>query len=217
MRFLQILLILILYSFSTFCQDEIVDESDYRRSKQLMDEGWVHVSANSFESSLAFFDKSIEIYDGNTDAFVGRATALMKLERLNEAERDVQSALKLSENQSDMFYLAGNIYFKMEYFEEAISYYTKAMKFNESSDVPIDSVNCYYNRGNCYFKAGLYRSAINDFTKSILMNDRFFNAYHNRALAYKHRDDMKNACTDFRKAEELGSNISEKYIKQYCP
>lgn len=217
MRIKQIIAaILLLYSTPIFAQDDVVDEAVYNKSVFLADQGWKHLTGDDLEVSVEKFTASIAIYDGNADAFVGRANALMKLDRLAEAEKDVEQALSMSENEADMFYLAGNIYFKMQYYEKALNSYSQAIKFNDSSEVPVDLGNCYYNRGNANFEYGMYRSAINDFTKAINEKADFIGAYHNRGLAFKNRGMLEEACIDFNKAKSLGSNASDKYITEYC-
>ncbi|PIB36049.1 hypothetical protein BFP72_11915 [Reichenbachiella sp. 5M10] len=210
-------MITLLTFYHAEAQEEVLDETDYNSSKQYNSNGWDMINRQSYGQALEQFNKSIAIYDGNADSYVGRATALMKLNRLSEAETNVEAALALAPGQADMYYLAGNIYFNMEYYIEATNNYSNAIRSNDDSDIPVDLVNCYYNRGNAYFSAGMYRSAINDFSKVIELKEDYMYAYHNRALAYKHRDDLEQACLDFHKAKDLGSTMSQKYIDKYCP
>ncbi|UXP32649.1 tetratricopeptide repeat protein [Reichenbachiella agarivorans] len=207
---------LFLFGFQATAQDDTLDEEQYLASKQLLSNGWTMIDQEQFENAVDQFNQSITIFDGNTDAFVGRATALMRLGRLADAERDIEQALLLSPDQADMYYLAGNIYFKMDNYEKATENYSLAIKSNYSAEVPVDIVNLYYNRGNAYFSAGMYRSAINDFSRVIEEKEDFVNAYHNRALAYKNREDYESACRDFETAVSLGSTLSQKFIDRYC-
>ena len=207
---------LLLYLFPVFAQDETIDEGQYNLHIDLVDQGWLHVTGKNYEVAAQKFDQAIKVYDGNADAFLGRANARMKIDMLDEAKDDVHTALDMTGDQADMFYLAGNIYFKMKEYYLASEFYTKALDFNDQSDVPIDSIHCYYNRGNAHFEAGMYRSAIGDFSKAIEMQEDFTHAYHNRALAYRHRGNMDQACADFSKAKELGDLSSDKYIIKYC-
>lgn len=213
---LHLLLSLIFINHIAYSQDDTVDEEAYNTSKQLASNGWDMIAADKFDHAIDQFSQSIDLFDGNTDAYVGRSTAYMRLDLLDHAEKDLKSALLLSPNQSDMFYLAGNIYFKMEYYIEATENYTKALSHNDVSDIPVNPVNCYYNRANAYFSSGMYRSAINDYSKVIELQESYMHAYHNRALAYKHREDFESACLDFNKAKELGSKMSDKFIDEYC-
>lgn len=208
--------ILHLIPLSLFGQEDVVDEVIYNKSAVFLDEGWTHLTGRDYEAALAYFDKSIDLYSGNADAFVGRANALLKLERFQEAESDILAALSMTGEESDMLYLAGNVYFKMKFYEKAQINYTKALAYNEQSKVKIDSAHCYYNRGNTFFEAGMHRSAINDFTKAIQQNEAFKNAYHNRGLSYAHRNMLEEACADFQMAINLGSYATKKYIDKYC-
>jgi len=213
---LYLLLSLIFLQNIAFGQDETIDELTYNSSKELASSGWNLIAEEKFDHAINLFNQSIELFDGNTDAFVGRSTAYMRLDLLDHAEKDLEKALTLSPNQSDMFYLAGNIFFKMKYYFRATENYSKALRHNSESDIPVDPLNCYYNRANAYFAAEMYRSAINDYSKVIALDEEYMHAYHNRALAYKHREDFENACLDFDKAKELGSQMSDKFIDKYC-
>ncbi|WP_158584022.1 tetratricopeptide repeat protein [Reichenbachiella sp. MSK19-1] len=209
--------IVLLAVSSSTAQDTVIDEDDYNSNQQHTSNGWDLIGQEQFEDALSQFNLAIDSYDGNADSFVGRANALLRIDRFSEAQKDIETALLLAPDQADMFYLAGNIYFKMEYFELAARNYSSAIRANDTSDIPVDLINCYYNRGNAYFSAGMYRSAINDFSRVIDANEDSFIAYHNRALAYKNREEYDMACQDFYKAQELGSKMSQKYIDRYCP
>ncbi|MGL1885009.1 MAG: tetratricopeptide repeat protein [Reichenbachiella sp.] len=208
--------IIVLSPGYTYAQEETVDEETYNNSKLHTSEGWDLVGLGELDQALKEFNMAIEFYNGDADSFVGRANVLMKLGRLDDAEKDVEQALLLAPNQSDMFYLAGNIYFKMKNYIKATNNYSNAIRYNDSSDIPVDLVNCYYNRGNAYFSSEMYRSAVNDFTKVIELKENYMQAYHNRALSYKNKKDFENACKDFYTAKELGSKMSDKFIEKYC-
>ncbi len=62
----------------------------------------------------------------------------------------------------------------------------------------------YLNRGNAYSKKGQYDHAISDFTKAIEINPRYALAYNNRGIVMRKLGNIKMACSDAKRACELG-------------
>ena len=61
-----------------------------------------------------------------------------------------------------------------------------------------------------------FSGEIDDYTKVININPKDTDAFFNRANVKKDIGDMKGACEDWRKAEELGDNEAEKLLEEYC-
>ena len=201
--------------FAINAQDAI-DADVYEQSQKLNDIGWAYIGINKSEEAIENFSQSISIYDQNPDAFVGRSTAYLHTKQFDLAEKDAQSALALAPKEADIAYLIGNIYFKLERYFDAIDHYSNAMSFNKASEVKIDSADCLYNRGNAYMALEFYKVAVNDFSKAIRERDEFAAAYHNRAVSYRHLEQMNEACQDFLLAKKLGSKKKHDYLEKFC-
>lgn len=91
-----------------------------------------------------------------------------------------------------------NTYMQEGNYEDAITYYTRALKVN-----PKDSI-AYNNRGLAWWKKGDYDNAIADFTKAVEIDLKFADAYKNRGNAYYDKGDYDRTCSDFQKSCELG-------------
>jgi len=91
-----------------------------------------------------------------------------------------------------------NTYMQEGNYEDAITYYTKALKVN-----PKDAI-AYNNRGIAWGKKGDYDNAIADFTKAVEIDPQFADAYKNRGSAYYDQGDYDRTCSDFQKSCELG-------------
>jgi tetratricopeptide (TPR) repeat protein len=91
-----------------------------------------------------------------------------------------------------------NTYMQEGKYEDAITYYTKALKVN-----PKDAI-AYNNRGIAWGKKGDYDNAIADFTKAVEIDPQFADPYKNRGSAYYDQGDYDRTCSDFQKSCELG-------------
>jgi Flp pilus assembly protein TadD len=58
--------------------------------------------------------------------------------------------------------------------------------------------------------------AINDFTQAIGIDPKYGEAYLNRGIVKEMLRDMKGACTDWKKASELGVAAAENYVNNQC-
>ena len=72
----------------------------------------------------------------------------------------------------------GNDYFKKKKYEEAIKYYDKAIKLNDSIEV------LYSNKGTCEKMLKQYKQAINDYNKSLELNPKNAKNLHRLASVY---------------------------------
>lgn len=92
--------------------------------------------------------------------------------------------------------------------EEAISDYSKAIQIDPNA------YSAYFQRAILYRSIGNYQKALADFNRSIEINSNDPLLYINRA--YLKRDDLNDndgACTDLRKAQELGYRMSSEDMK----
>jgi hypothetical protein len=95
----------------------------------------------------------------------------------------------------------------------AISDFSKAIELNPRS------AKAYNNRGLTYAKAkGQNDTAISDFNKAIDLDPNYANAYHGRGLARYYQGEYESACSDFRKACNLGVCKGLYWVKKkgYC-
>ena len=87
----------------------------------------------------------------------------------------------------------GNDCFKQQKYDEAIAYYTKAIKYDdEDKDVHI----LYSNRAMAHLKLENWQSAEDDASKCIHHNRTFTKGFFRRALARKNSGKLTDALTD---------------------
>lgn len=83
-------------------------------------------------------------------------------------------------------------------FDEAIRFYSKAIRLKP------DSAALFYVRGRAYTEKDQYDNAISDFTRAITLKPTYAEAYNHRGVTYIGKGQNSQAVTDFKKACELG-------------
>lgn len=81
-----------------------------------------------------------------------------------------------------------------------------------------DLVSVYRFKGNNYLGLGNHTSAIEAFTKAIDLDPETSNGFlfRERAIAYRKSYRKEEACTDYRKAFDLGVYKVSEQLKNYC-
>ena len=114
-------------------------------------------------------------------------------------------------NNSEDYYKNGLEKYEIKDFAGALSDFTITIEMNP------DMAEAYYSRGLLYGKEyHKYNKAIKDFTKAIKLKPDYAEAYYNRGVTYRILDDLKNSCTDWKKAKELGFEDADELIEKYC-
>ncbi len=93
----------------------------------------------------------------------------------------------------------------MEDYEQAIEYYSAAIKLKA------DAVS-YGNRADCYLKTGNQKKALKDLNKAIKLDPEYGWAYYMRAQIYLDQEEYEKAEADLSKAQSLSYNEQEDEI-----
>jgi tetratricopeptide (TPR) repeat protein len=116
-----------------------------------------------------------------------------------------------SQSQTTDFYnlyFEGNALYSKGQYDKAIEKYNQALKLFQADYV-------YFNRGNSYYAKKDFANAKQDYDKTIQLNNRYAEAYYQRALLKK--DTGENTfCDDFKKAAKLELDGAEAASKKYC-
>ena len=75
------------------------------------------------------------------------------------------------------------------------------------------TANDWFDSGLAKAKRGDYQGAIDDYTRAIQINPNDAKAYSNRGIVLEIVGDLKGACTDWRKAAELGNTNAAKWVR----
>jgi len=113
-----------------------------------MKQGLICEDKGMFEEAISSFTEAISLTGDDPDAYYFRARVYYKMDKLDEAEKDVCAALKTARNDSTCFYLRGRIYEDKKELGKALYDYSRAIALNPSY------APAYRHRGGIYFDMG---------------------------------------------------------------
>ena len=115
------------------------------------------------------------------------------------------------------FYYAGNALQKLSSINEAIENYNQAITLSKVNGEDYPLVYAYYlNRGICFLYQKKYELALEDFTYALKLNNNNSAIYANRGNTYFILERHQEACSDWKKAKELGELKVVPYIAKHC-
>jgi tetratricopeptide (TPR) repeat protein len=169
------------------------------------------------DGAISDLNKAIELNPKYYLAYYGRGQVKSFLKDHNGAIADFNKSIEPNPNDADAYLSNGRSKLSLEDWDGARIAFSKYIKANP------DDPSGYYNRGlarymvpRIDFKRDRYMSAINDFTKAIELNPDYASAYYWRGNAKHERNNLIEACSDWKMAVKLGNTEAEKWIASDC-
>jgi tetratricopeptide (TPR) repeat protein len=144
--------------------------------------GRIEYLAQDFDASLVWFDQSVGVVEG-----------------MSEAQQRALAA-------SLLYNYRGLLYYKQGGYEQSIADYNRAIELD------LESVAAYVNRGNSYDDMGEYELAVADYNRAIELDPDEAGAYVNRGLAYSYQGSLGPAIADYDRAIELDPTFAGAYF-----
>ena len=186
--------------------------------------GFAHNGQGEYNDAISNFDKAIEIDPLDPSSFIDRAITFTYKNDYKTAIEDFEHVLKLvntGEQAEGAYYYLGRIMMLNYKYRDAISYLDKFIKLN-----PKDA-EVYFLRGTA--KSNILDSdgSIADYNKAIELKPNYMEALANRGVQKINKLPVeekignevrciKDPCSDFLKARELGDDSVEDMIYLYC-
>lgn len=181
---------------------------DYIDAKVRLAEAYFKLS--KFTDAIEVSNRALAKEPNNLHALQFRGSALGASGKVNEATADFQKILELDPTNHHAMFNLGVAYKEANLLNEAIEMYSKLIV--AKPDFP----NAFYERGFCYGKMGLFPQALKDMEQSIQNQPTHGASYFFRGRAYEALGDITNACTDWKKAGELGTPEAVQFVKEKC-
>jgi small glutamine-rich tetratricopeptide repeat-containing protein alpha len=126
------------------------------------------------------------------------------MEKLNqEVSEDLEMPEHVRQKKAEHKKNLGNEALKSRDYKEAISYYTKALEYDDKS------APAYCNRALVYLKMKNYNQCMLDCNKALELKSDYLKAYHRRGKALFALNDFKGAYDDFKVIMEREPDNSE--------
>lgn len=197
-------------------QDDTISEEDYNLAIQSYQEATDLFYAKDYRKALPLARQAAELNRGNSDYWFLLSNAHSVLRQLDSALITIKIADGLEPNQSDYLFHYGNVLFNQEKYIIASEKYSLVLKYQSTSEIPVNEGHVYFNRGNCWLNLKKYTEAKEDFDAAIEIGYQVAMVYHNRATTLVRLNKRKDACADYKKAIQLGSKISQRQFNKYC-
>jgi stress-induced-phosphoprotein 1 len=180
-----------------------------------------HMGSKDFARALADADQCIKLKSDWSKGYFRKASALMSLNRYNEAVEILNAGLKVDPANADLkkkleeakvhakpitkatgldAKKEGNEHFKLSRYELAIESYNVALATIED---PNERSVIYSNKAACYHQLRAYDDVIRDATESLTLNQTNTKSLLRRGLAYEAMEKPKHAINDLQQVAEL--------------
>lgn len=163
------------------------------------------------DKGFADMDTAIRLNPLNAAAYVARGSAYLNY-NYEKSRQDLLQAARLWPDSVVVYDWLGLLYWEYEYYNDAITNYSKAIKLSPETG------KLYDNRGRVKMAAKEYASAIDDFNAALkyMAPDKPGFIYHARALCKHYMGDKAGCCEDLNKAMNTGDRSVGNDYKELC-
>jgi tetratricopeptide (TPR) repeat protein len=182
---------------------------DPTKSVYFGNRGYVNNKLRNTKEALADYEKAITLDPSNLVYYDLGIARYMNGDK-NGALDALRKHISYFDQDQMGYYFGGIIASESDLFNEALRYFNKGIALN--SEVS----EFYMKRGDVYFIMKQYQDAVNDYSKCIELDPANGAAYYVRGNAKGSLLDKAGACSDWKKAESLGFEDNNGYIRDLC-
>ncbi|MDO7171915.1 tetratricopeptide repeat protein [Mariniflexile sp. AS56] len=156
----------------------------------------VKYDLGDFEGAISNLSGVINVDPSVTKTYYLRASAYAALENHKLALNDYSLAI-LSDQSSDSFYNRGVFYLSINYYQDANTDFSIAIKRNRNNSF------AHFYRGTSFLLLGKYEDALLDFNTALGFDPLDFDALTGLALTYYNMNNLNSAKLHFQKAKAI--------------
>lgn len=186
--------------------------------------GFAKNGQNDFHGAIADFDKAVELDPEDLGTYIDRGQSKVYANDFAAAIKDFEFVLTKDsvnkQGQNALCYM-GRIAQQEKEFELSIQYYDKLIKLTP------DDAELYFNRGAAKDMIMDSKGSIKDYDKAIELKPDYMEAFANRGVAkinslsvkgnvFPTKEQTKEACSDLKRAKQLGDNTVDDMIFVHC-
>lgn len=159
-------------------------------------QGMAALKNGAYDDALKFFSEEIKNNPNSGLGYIGRSKAELAKGNVEQAEKDIQVALKKAPNNQAALTQSGLIKKIQKNYAEALQDFNKAAKTAQSPWVYAQIADIQYRQGNV-------KDALEKVNMAIAKNNNYADAYRLRAWIYNKSGKCEEAAKDIAKAGEL--------------
>lgn len=159
-------------------------------------QGEALLKREAYAEAVPYFSKAIAAMP-DYRAYIGRAGAFQRLEKLDEAIEDYSQAIRLKPDSAIAYHERGVCLARLKQDDRAFVDYNRALELGPANPLT------WNGRGVIYLHRKQYQKAIADFTEAIRLRPILAQAFKNRAAAEKALGDTAGANADLKQAGQL--------------
>ena len=221
-----------------------IDNTSYRARYAKADA--LYYGQKNYAQALQQYEAAIKSDAQMTEAYAGKARALMGLQNHKEAMKVIEDALRIFQNDAELYYVRGLLNFQRGKPLLAVEDYDKALSINanwntcqvflnrgiandalQKSELAIQDftraivadpnhVGGYTARGNILYNVTRYQEAVEDFKKAEILSPDNAVIPYNIGMAYYKINERNTACKYFQKSCSQGNNNACKMVVLNC-
>ena len=168
--------------------------------------GGLYLQQGNLEEALVHYNRSIELNSYYTATLVNRAATFQRMERHEEAIRDLSQIIALDHEDARAYRDRGRIHFDIGQTELAERDYSEAIRLDQNME------DAYTGRAACLVHRGDIDGAVQDLN---LVIDRYPTnsaAYNGRGIAFAAAGDFQAALKDIGIALEMDPTVPDYYM-----
>ena len=163
--------------------------------------------SGDYQGALKDFDQLIKEEPNNGYAHFSRASALLELNKLQEAIDASNKAIELDPSIPEAYETRGVAKVMMGDQDGAL------LDFNRAIELDENFASAYSNRGAVKSDLGNYDGALIDLNKAIEIDPNNVRAYQNRALTHDRNGNITDTCKDLKKGSSLGNDWATRTLE----
>lgn len=165
-----------------------------------------HEKRGEYQRALNDFSFAIQI-ENNADDYAKRGLLNGKIEKFDEAIKDLSKAIELNPEWVDYYLKRAQIYFLMEKYDDALKDASTAQDLNAIIPDP------YTLSATIYLKMGKFDEALDQIDSAINFAPEEAQLYATRGLIYYKLNKSGEAIADLKKAADMGFDEAKQILK----
>jgi len=161
--------------------------------------GHIYIETGKYNEAKDEFQKILEIYPAKSEAYVGRASAFLKMGMIPEAEASYKKAIEMKAGYWNVYNYLGWFYYQQGKYWDAAAQFQQVIRLTPSNSIG------YLNLATMYYFLGQKDDAVKTWNKSLEIEPDY-RAYSNLAVVYFGEKKYKEAARMYEKIVGMNKN-----------